>query len=298
MDDLITEIQELITRKTTMETYENITHSISTMDDILKCGLKPHFPSANFENSFTTIAIKLEPLSVAISNSTIYMYGKYSKLSRALSQTPFKYAENSVADFTIYFKRHYDADDVNFIGCGREDVDVMCHERPFLLEIRNPKKNLKTHAVTIKLNQGVSIWDLKIVTKKYRNIFVTMTCTKTYNAGVKCTLLTDRITKGVYKLAQKTPIRVLHRRANIVRERTLEILDVVKRDDSYDVVIEADAGTYIKEFVSGDFGRTTPSLTTINGSYCECVRLDVIKVKIDMIEDDNILESVNITVLE
>jgi tRNA pseudouridine synthase 10 len=39
------------------------------------------------------------------------------------------------------------------------------------------------------------------------------------------------------------------------------------------------AGTYIKEFVHGDLGRTTPSMGSILGCRAEIIQLDVTDVK-------------------
>jgi len=42
--------------------------------------------------------------------------------------------------------------------------------------------------------------------------------------------------------------------------------------------IEAQGGAYIKEFISGDDGRTIPSIASILGTESTCVELDVIAV--------------------
>lgn len=42
------------------------------------------------------------------------------------------------------------------------------------------------------------------------------------------------------------------------------------------------AGTYVKEFVSGDFGKTTPSLCSLlNCEHMKVVTLDVVSVCLD-----------------
>ncbi|KAI5188644.1 tRNA pseudouridine synthase 10 [Nematocida sp. AWRm77] len=84
-------------------------------------------------------------------------------------------------------------------------------------------------------------------------------------------------------LQQKTPVRVLHRRANIARSRTLyncrATVSNMHTDEVVGCVImlrlEADAGAYIKEFVNGDFGRTEPSLSQTLGVFCDVMELDV-----------------------
>jgi len=39
--------------------------------------------------------------------------------------------------------------------------------------------------------------------------------------------------------------------------------------------VEAEAGTYIKELISGDEGNTEPSLADVLGAEANCVQLDV-----------------------
>ncbi len=45
--------------------------------------------------------------------------------------------------------------------------------------------------------------------------------------------------------------------------------------------VRAESGTYIKELVSGDDGRTRPSLAEILGTPATCVALDVVKIHWD-----------------
>ena len=80
-------------------------------------------------------------------------------------------------------------------------------------------------------------------------------------------------------IEQKTPTRVSHRRADLLRKR-----DVV--DISWKVLgkrrvffkIRGSAGLYIKELISGDAGRTKPSVAEILGNDARKIYLDVLKV--------------------
>lgn len=96
-------------------------------------------------------------------------------------------------------------------------------------------------------------------------------------------------TKEEIELDQKTPIRVLHRRANLTRARKLYGCQlVVSSGETEEVVgcmlqvnLVADAGAYIKEFINGDFGRTAPSLSEMLGVFCDVVELDVTGIEAD-----------------
>jgi len=78
---------------------------------------------------------------------------------------------------------------------------------------------------------------------------------------------------------QRTPERVAHRRADKVRERrVLDIGFVGEQDGRYLVEVLGEAGLYIKELVSGDQGRTTPSLAEILQRPARVTSLDVVQV--------------------
>jgi tRNA U54 and U55 pseudouridine synthase Pus10 len=53
----------------------------------------------------------------------------------------------------------------------------------------------------------------------------------------------------------------------------------------------ASAGTYIKELVHGDLGRTTPSVGSILGTECDILQLDVTNVYDNLSEAQEQLES-------
>ncbi|MEG3055446.1 MAG: hypothetical protein RQM90_04770 [Methanoculleus sp.] len=71
-----------------------------------------------------------------------------------------------------------------------------------------------------------------------------------------------------------------HRRADRVRERqVIDIQCTGRVDDRYWVEVVGEAGLYIKELVSGDGGRTRPSLAQILGRTASVVSLDVVQVR-------------------
>ncbi len=80
-------------------------------------------------------------------------------------------------------------------------------------------------------------------------------------------------------ISQLTPNRVVHRRADLERRRTVRSIRVESVDGSEVVfVIEADGGTYIKELMHGDDGRTQPNVASVVGVPCEVLELDVIGI--------------------
>ena len=83
------------------------------------------------------------------------------------------------------------------------------------------------------------------------------------------------------QVEQQTPNRVAHRRADKTRERWIEILEVTPLEDcvnEYSVRLRTEHGTYVKEVVTGEDGRSEPSLSGLFGVACECVELDVLDI--------------------
>lgn len=76
-------------------------------------------------------------------------------------------------------------------------------------------------------------------------------------------------------IMQRTPVRVLHRRANSVRERQVLSASARRIDDHhFRLELSAQAGTYVKEFVSGDLGRTVPSVASLLRAKVALLELD------------------------
>ena len=78
---------------------------------------------------------------------------------------------------------------------------------------------------------------------------------------------------------QRTPVRVSHRRADKIRDRrVIDIVCINENSLNFTLEVTGEAGLYIKELISGDEGRTIPSLTQLTGVNARVVTLDVIAV--------------------
>jgi tRNA pseudouridine synthase 10 len=72
---------------------------------------------------------------------------------------------------------------------------------------------------------------------------------------------------------------VLHRRADLERKREVkEIRWKFINPKTIELKIKCSAGLYVKELVSGDEGRTKPSVAEILGVPAKVKELDVIKI--------------------
>ena len=239
---------------------------------------------------------------------SIYISGRYKKLKRGIPQTKWycrkcrglgcdycnntgKMYEESVEEIiAAKVMELTKAKEEYFHGAGREDIDVLMlgNGRPFILEIRMPKKRSIDLSILQKMindyGKGkVEVSDLNWAEKKDIERLKSAKWDKTYRAIIKMERK-GKINEAVralrgYTIHQRTPSRVTHRRADKIRKRKIhDIYIEEEKMNEITLVIKAESGTYIKELITGDEGRTVPSLSEIAGCAIEVKQLDVIKI--------------------
>ncbi|MGI0149723.1 MAG: tRNA pseudouridine(54/55) synthase Pus10 [Thermoplasmata archaeon] len=179
-------------------------------------------------------------------------------------------------------------------GMGREDVDarMLGRGRPFILEVKEPRRrHVDLAAIVARINaSGVVEVDALVPATAAEVVPLKEDrATKTYRVLLRMALPVDeaKLKKTLPVLvaepiAQRTPERVVHRRADTTRHRRLLAADVVRVDgDRAELRVTAEAGTYVKEWVHGDGGRTRPSLAERLEVACEVLELDVLDVHDD-----------------
>lgn len=242
----------------------------------------------------------------------LYIYGRYLKKKRGMPQTRWicmkclgrgceicrgtgkKYMESVEEYIGEAANRQVECDDYRLHGMGREDVDarMLGNGRPFVLEMTLPKRrkiDLKKLAEDVKKDSNDSInvillrfgkrKDIEYVKKSafpkiYRVVFEVK---DNYIEHEKIKKL-ESIFNDV-EIRQRTPRRVLHRRSDLWRIKKVHWLKIISvRDNTIEVEVKASSGTYIKELVHGDEGRTLLSIQEMLGVPCIVRELDVIKI--------------------
>lgn len=258
-----------------------------------------------FQTPPTIPKVACECESITCTREPLYIAGRYNKHNRSLSQTPWfvdgvRKSESSVEEkICDNLQKHFKYSDSKFSASGREDVDVLMlgTGRPFVVELLDPHKVTFSKAAILNIQKEINtassevqVRDLQIVTKEATNKLKEgeMEKTKTYLAHcwssdvLSAEKLEEISAMTNIVLQQKTPVRVLHRRPLATRERTVYTMFAEKIDDHhFKLNLETQAGTYIKEFVHGDFGRTTPNMSTLTGTECDILQLDVLAVLLD-----------------
>ena len=83
-------------------------------------------------------------------------------------------------------------------------------------------------------------------------------------------------------LEQQTPQRVAHRRADKIRKRkVVSISNISVEENEAQMDVRVESGTYVKELVLSDEGRTVPSVAGLLELPCEVIWLDVNDVHAD-----------------
>ncbi len=241
--------------------------------------------------------------------------GRYCKLQRGIAQTRhFCYqckgrgawdgkscdvckgekilTKESVQELIAPFFVHaFSAKEILFHGAGREDVDVrmLGSGRPFALTIENPLvRSVDLAALQEKINialdgkvelialEAASPDAVAKVTQAYH--------TKKYRALVLATgnISLEKLHAFLDKkidVVQTTPTRVEKRRVMKERPHWVILEKVIpKNAHECEIFLRTSAGCYIKEFISGDAGRSLPSIAAWIGVACVCKELDVLEI--------------------
>lgn len=246
---------------------------------------------------------------VKLDIAPLFIGGRYNKYSREIPQTIWpcrechgkgcphchgkgKMYETSVQEIIGDIALEMAEGDEHFFhGMGREDIDarMLGDGRPFVLEISQPKKrfiDLDELEKRSSAGEMAAFNSLHFVQREAVERYKGAASDKIYRVRVKADGKVNKETVVEVALSfkdadidQRTPRRVEHRRADLVRHRRIHWVTAGSFDeDGFDLELETDSGTYVKEFVSGDDGRTQPNFSERLGIKCVVVALDVLAI--------------------
>jgi len=239
----------------------------------------------------------------------VYFAGRYRKLDRALPQTRWpcrrcrgrgctscggtgKTYSTSVEEVVAApFLEATGADGTRFHGMGREDIDarMLGRGRPFVLELLHPHRrtvDLDRVAAALARDAAGRVEVVELRTAEAPEVVRVKEATpeKSYRVGVAGDVPVAKVNEALelaltQAIAQRTPKRVAHRRSDRVRTRRVVAARVVEANPGrFTLEIRTEAGTYVKEWVEGDDGRTTPSLASLTGAHLKVEFLDVLEI--------------------
>ncbi|MEM7826993.1 MAG: tRNA pseudouridine(54/55) synthase Pus10 [Candidatus Aenigmatarchaeota archaeon] len=233
------------------------------------------------------VLLNLETNNIKVKANPLFIQGEYQKLVRGISQSKSRRYKISVEEIIAKpIMKITKGKDHKFHGAGREDVDARCLDwRPFVLEIIEPRyRFFDLKKIEKNVDKKIKVRGLKLsnidVVRRLKSIKID----KEYEVLVNCNKeITKNDLKKLKKLvtviSQHTPKRVLQRRANKLRKRMVKSIKVkYLSKKSFLLRIRSEAGLYVKELVTGDDGRTKPSVTEILRCKCVPKKLDVVKI--------------------
>ncbi|UCE14017.1 MAG: tRNA pseudouridine(54/55) synthase Pus10 [Candidatus Heimdallarchaeota archaeon] len=271
--------------------------------------------TVDFKTPDIVVTFDLNDYSIRIKSNPLFILGKYKKLKRGIPQSKWfcrkcrgkgceycnntgKMYQESVEEFISGpFLSAANGISTKFHGAGREDIDarMLGTGRPFVLEISEPKKrNLDLEKLEGEINEKAiekieiglegftnrsKVRELK--TRSSRNA-------KAYRARVSLespVILGESDKLSIENefsdilIQQRTPLRVVHRRADKIRTRKIHVFQIEKIEgQQLTIYIVCEGGLYVKELISGDEGRTQPSLSKRLNTNTVVTQLDVINV--------------------
>ena len=266
----------------------------------------------DFKTPDVVVLVDLVTGGIDVQIRSLFLSGRYLKLERGIPQTHWhcrscqgkgcevcngtgkQYADSVEeligAPILVMTKGTH----VTLHGAGREDIDALMlgTGRPFILEIHNPLiRTVDLQEIEKAVNEAgagrVQITELSLSQRSEVETLKSHKGHKRYRilVDIDGVVSEEELQRSLNELQnatihQRTPQRVSHRRADKVRKRTvLEITLLGKKNREYEISVLGEAGLYIKELISGDEGRTNPSLSNLLGKQARVTELDIVYVE-------------------
>jgi tRNA pseudouridine synthase 10 len=263
------------------------------------------------------IAVVVNPFAgkVRLQVNPLFVAGRYRKLVRDIPQSKWfcsscrgrgcekcggtgkMYAESVEELVSASLLESAEGEKTSFHASGREDIDarMLGNGRPFVIEVSRPRKRfLNLKKLEADVNAGAA-GKVEVSGLRFSSKDVVRRLKRGESAQKEYRVLIDfenevsdedlRLVEGRLSgalIRQQTPLRVLHRRADLVREKYIYEVKVKKCSlKRAEMEIRCQGGLYVKELVSGDEGRTLPSVSELLGNRAKPLKLDVLNVIMD-----------------
>ena len=267
---------------------------------------------ADYKKPDVVVLVRPFTGEIILQSNPLYVRGEYKKLVRDIPQSKWScrscrgegcpkcngtgkmYSESVEEIIAGPLLEKTGGEDVAFHAAGREDVDarMLGTGRPFIMEIKRPRRRfIDLQSLTEIINEQargkVEALNLRSAGKgDVKRLKKGEGSTKIYKVFIdfdrdvsdeELDSVTKKLSKAI--IHQQTPLRVLHRRADIVREKYIYEAHIKRlAPNRAEMKIRCQGGLYIKELVSSDEGRTVPSVASIINAEAKPLELDVLKV--------------------
>lgn len=255
--------------------------------------------TVDFDEPEATLMVEYPGGAVWLQVNSLLLRGRYWKKGRLISQaywpTPQGPKYYSVEQALWGLLQVTGGERVVLHAAGREDVDarMLGTGRPMIVEVKAPRRrHIPLEKLEEAANQNRDLVEVELEGPARRSDIALYKeesparRSKAYKALVLSEEPVEpsdlrRIEEELRErvVLQRTPTRVLHRRPDILRRRRVHRVECRQYTSHvFECLVVAEGGLYIKELVSGDEGRTSPSFSSITGKTMRCIELDVIAV--------------------
>jgi len=290
----------------------------STLSDSIQVAVADKVPGIQWVKERPEVMILLDTLTLGVNVDihALFMYGRYRKLERGIPQTRWpcracrgrdggcescnwtgqQYPDSIQSLVCEILVKRTEAKSDAFHGMGREDIDVQCigNGRPFVAELKSPlRRTVDFDKLMKEINKAakgkIEVTGLRNSNRAEVARIKETKAEKSYTIRFTCDhgLEPDEIKTRIQSLSgqvleQQTPQRVAHRRADKIRKRKVVSIDNVHvEDNEIEFDVRCESGTYVKELVHSDEGRTNPSVAAVLEADCEVIWLDVKDIHAD-----------------
>jgi tRNA pseudouridine synthase 10 len=269
----------------------------------------------NVDYEHPNILVLVDPFlnTISLEANPLFIFGKYRKLVRGIPQSKWlcrqckgegcpkcagtgkMYLESVEELISKPLLKKTKGSIAKLHAAGREDIDakVLGLGRPFVIEVKKPNmRKIDLEKLKEEINQDadgkIEVNQLQWASKEIvKNLKSSGQATKVYQVLVE--FEQDISDKLIYKIMegligklihQMTPSRVMHRRPLKLRKKYVYGIDFKRLKSNFiEMIIRCQGGLYIKELISGDDGRTTPSVSGICSIPAKCLEIDVIGIE-------------------
>ncbi len=263
--------------------------------------LRMHLSEKEFrrDNADIEIIVDFERDQIEIEIKPLYMYCRYRKLYRGVSQVQLRLnvvtSVQKVLNETL--GELLGAEEVIVHASGREDLDVrmLGNGRPlviaFVRPVRRPEpddfKKIAEEALRdapVELNTDVvkratktDIVKLKREANRHSKIYRVLVLLREDVTEEQLRSLESYFRNR--QIVQYTPRRIKRKPQHKKRTRTVYELRARKLAPRLiELLVRCQGGLYVKELVTGDYGRTSPSISDTLGVEAIPIELDVLDV--------------------
>ncbi|MFH1328923.1 MAG: tRNA pseudouridine(54/55) synthase Pus10 [Candidatus Bathyarchaeota archaeon] len=184
-------------------------------------------------------------------------------------------------------------EDTTFHAGDTEDIDakVLGNGKPFIIEVKKPRKrniNLATIKKQVNTSKKVEVEDLHFAAGDHiKKIKMAESAEKIYQVIIEVgegitekDIANLQKTLSACQVKQETTKRAIHRRVNRVQERYIYETKIRKMTPKkIEMTIRCQGGLHLKELISGDNGRTDPSVAKILLKNVKCIEMNVLGIQ-------------------